>query len=276
MNPLFFGSSDRPLYGVYHAPKARIGRRTGVVLCYPFGQEYMRAHRAFRQLSLQLAKAGFHVFRFDYHGTGDSAGDGEAFCLSQAAADTAQAIEELQDMADVETVALFGLRLGGAVAAQVATTHEAVTHLVLWDAIGDGAAYLRELQTEARLPVTAGTGRGVAGGHGGHDPMATFGVMGYPVPPALQYELAALHLGGSASGVEGALRVSPVRALVVSDSDTAEARALTDWCREGGWTAETLVAPLPGKWGEVDNWGSAMIPQEAMQAIVTWMSSEVA
>jgi pimeloyl-ACP methyl ester carboxylesterase len=262
VNPLYFGSSDRPLYGVYHAPKARMGRRTGVVLCYPFGQEYMRAHRAFRQLSLQLAKAGFHVFRFDYYGTGDSSGDGDDFCLAQAAVDAGQAIEELQDMADVDTVALFGLRLGGTVAAQVAAQHDAVTHLVLWDAIGDGAAYLQELQAEAKVPLASG-------GRGGDAAPTAFGVMGYPVPPAVQGELAGLQFGKVAQSTS-------VRTLVVSDSDTAEAGALAAWCRGNGWVTDTLVAPLPGKWGEVDNWGSAMIPQDAIQAIVSWMSNEVA
>ena len=270
MNPLFFGSSDRPLYGVYHAPKSRNGRRTGVVLCYPFGQEYMRAHRAFRQLSLQLAKTGFHVFRFDYYGTGDSSGDAEAFSLAQAAVDTAQAVEELQDMADVAKVVLFGLRLGGSIAAQVAESNEAVSHLVLWDAIGDGRTYLQAMRAEAKAPAQAGVETPATA-------LGTFGVMGYPVPPALQQELAALHLDAVTDGGEGSppTRSSSVRALVVSDSETAESRALTDWCRGGAWTADALVAPLPGKWGEVDNWGSAMIPQEAIQSIVNWISNEV-
>src|SRR5215217_413896 len=81
MNPLYFGSSQKPLYGVYHPPKSQPGRpvrTTGVVLCYPLGQEYMRAHRAFRQLATLLTKSGFPVLRFDYYGTGDSGGDGDA------------------------------------------------------------------------------------------------------------------------------------------------------------------------------------------------------
>ena len=261
MNALFFGSSEHPLYGVYHAPKSRSGRRTGVVLCYPFGQEYMRAHRAFRQLSLQLAKAGYHVFRFDYRGTGDSSGDSEAFQLASAVEDTVQAIEEVRDMADVDTVAVFGLRLGGAIAARVAQANVAVTHLVLWDAIANGAAYLEELRAEARVP---------AGVHGSTD--VTFGVMGYPVPPGLQQELASLQFSGAVSPV---LPSHAVRTLVVSDSDTADARAFVEWCGSAQWRAESMIAPLPGRWGEVDNWGSAMIPQEAMQSIVTWMSNEV-
>lgn len=257
MNPLFFGSSDRPLYGVYHAPKSRSGRRTGVVLCYPFGQEYMRAHRAFRQLSLMLAKAGFHVFRFDYRGTGDSSGDGEDFSLASAADDTAQAIEELQDMADVESVALFGLRLGGAIAARVAQSHDAVTHLILWDAIANGAAYLHELRAEAKQPAAVGAGS-----------TATFGVMGFPVPPVLQAELAAQRFTADQPG-------RAVRALVVSHAETDDARDFVTWCRAAGRSADALIAPLPGRWDEVDNWGSAMIPQEAIQSIVGWMTNEV-
>ena len=262
MNALFFGSSDHPLYGVYHAPKSRSGRRTGVVLCYPFGQEYMRAHRAFRQLSLQLAKAGYHVFRFDYRGTGDSSGDSEEFRLATAIDDTAQAIEEVRDMADVDTVAVFGLRLGGTIAARVAQTNEAVTHLVLWDAIADGAAYVEELRAEARVPTSSG--------HVGKD--ATFGVMGYPVPFALQQELASVRFASAAVPLENP---HAVRTLVVSDSETADAKAFVEWCGGAQWRAESMIAPLPGRWGEVDNWGSAMIPQEAMQAIVTWMTNEV-
>ena len=258
MNPLYFGSSDRPLYGVYHAPKARIGRRTGVVLCYPFGQEYMRAHRAFRQVAMLLAKAGFHVFRFDYCCTGDSSGDGEDFTLAGAVDDTLQAIEELQDMTDVVSVVLVGLRLGGATAARVAQAHDSVTHLVLWDTIADGRVYMEELRSNANLPVTVG----------GAMEQATFGVMGFPVPPALQLELSALRLVDETP-------TRALRALVVSDSATHEARSLAMLHNVGGQPADALVAPLPGRWDEVDNWGSAMIPQEAIQSIVGWVTSEV-
>lgn len=259
MNPLYFGSSDRPLYGVYHAPKARTGRRTGVVLCYPFGQEYMRAHRAFRQLAMLLAKAGFHVFRFDYRCTGDSSGDGEDFTMAGAVDDTVQAIEELQDMADVANVVLLGLRLGGATAARVAHAHDSVTHLVLWDAIADARVYLEELRAKASVPVLVGGGT----------EQATFGVMGFPVPPALQRELHDLRFADEPP--PRALRV-----LVVCDSETADTRSLRTHYRVGSELADSLIAPLPGRWDEVDNWGSAMIPQEAIQSIVGWVTGEVA
>lgn len=264
MNPLFFGSSDRPLYGVYHPPKARVGRQAGVVLCYPFGQEYMRAHRAFRQLALLLAKAGFHVFRFDYHGTGDSSGDAEDFTLTSAIADVGVAIDELKDMADVEQVVLFGLRLGGAVVAQAAQHRADVSHLVLWDAIADGAAYLQELHGKTHsYQNSTGSYTSTA-----PFPGCTMGVMGYPVSPALQDELAALTLVGGSSP-------RPVPALVIVDAETDTTRALATWCSSGGQPVTSMVSPLPARWDEVDNWGSAMIPQEAIQTIVSWLTSAV-
>ena len=258
MHPLFFGSSDGPLYGVYHAPKSRTGRRTGVVLCYPFGQEYMRAHRAFRQVALLLAKSGFHVFRFDYRGTGDSSGDGEDFTLAGAVDDTVQAIEELQDMADVESVALVGLRLGGLTAARVAEAHQNVSHLVLWDAIANGDVYMQELRANASVSAAGG----------GASEAATLGVMGFPVVPALQHELSALSL------VDGS-PARAIRALVISDSETAAHRALCARYNSATKAADSLISPLPGRWDEVDNWGSAMIPQEAIQSIVGWVTNEV-
>ena len=74
MRPFYFGDSEEALYGVYHSPQGE-HRDEGVVLCAPFGQEAMRTHRALRQLATLLTKRGYHVLRFDYRGTGDSALD---------------------------------------------------------------------------------------------------------------------------------------------------------------------------------------------------------
>ena len=61
MNPFYFGTSQRPLFGIHHPPKSSDVRASGVVLCPAIGQDYMRTHRGLKQLALQLSKAGFHV-----------------------------------------------------------------------------------------------------------------------------------------------------------------------------------------------------------------------
>ena len=145
MNPFYFGTSAKPLYGVYYPPRGGTARDVGIVLCYPMGQEYMRAHRAFRQLSNLLARAGFHVFRFDYYGTGDSGGDADVGTLTQWQEDIRAAIEELKDTAGVQKVALVGLRLGASLATVAAAGRSDVASVTLWDPVTDGAGYLDEL-----------------------------------------------------------------------------------------------------------------------------------
>ena len=75
MTPLYFGERTRRLFGVYTPAHAAGRPARGVVLCHPWGQEYLHAHRSLRKLGDLLAAAGFDVLRFDYFGTGDSAGD---------------------------------------------------------------------------------------------------------------------------------------------------------------------------------------------------------
>src|SRR6476620_8559273 len=97
MTPRFFGDAARQLYGVYHAPEGR-AREAGVVLCNPGPQEYRHTHWAFRKLAGMLARAGFHVLRFDYFATGDSAGRDDEGSLDQWVLDVATAARELTDL----------------------------------------------------------------------------------------------------------------------------------------------------------------------------------
>src|SRR3954462_8423900 len=106
MQPFYFGSSREQLFGVYHAPEVSTRRGSAVVMCQPLGPEYLRAPRAFRNLAVALAERGFHVLRFDYFGSGDSVGDGEATTRDPCLADLAIAIDELKDMSGATRVSL--------------------------------------------------------------------------------------------------------------------------------------------------------------------------
>lgn len=143
-NVFYFGDSERRLFGVYHAAAGR-GRR-GIVLCNPWGGEYLHAHQTLRVLAQRLAEAGQHVLRFDWYGSGDSAGEcTEATPPGSWAEDLGWAIDELKDIANVRTVSLIGLRLGAAAAALVAPTRQDVKALVLWEPVLEGGPYLDEL-----------------------------------------------------------------------------------------------------------------------------------
>ncbi len=146
MTPGYFGSSGRRLFGIYHPPAATGAREIGVVLCYPGVQEYHDAHWTFRKLATQLTRGGAHVFRFDYQGTGDSAGESGEGSLSAWREDIEAAVQELKDVSGVESVALVGLRLGAALALQACAGGLDANELVLWEPVVRGEAWVKELE----------------------------------------------------------------------------------------------------------------------------------
>lgn len=259
MHSFFFGTSSRPLFGVYHAPRSSPSER-GVVLCYPIGQEYMRGHRAFRQLALLLARSGFHVLRFDYYATGDSAGASEEGSPDQWLADVEAAIDELKDMAEVERVSLVGARLGAALAAQVAGRRDDVDRVVLWDPVVGGAAYVEE--------VLMAPGARSWPGVGNDDDSVVAVVNGFPLTRRMQAEMAAIDLTTASTRPGQALRivVSHERAEYDRLRRVLEARS-------GSATYGHIAAR--GDWNEVDNFGSALLPQEVIQDIVRWLEEKV-
>jgi uncharacterized protein len=146
MNPLFIGTSERRLFGLYEPAVGARGKPRAAVLCYPWGMEYTYAHRTMRQLASRLAAAGFHTLRFDYFGTGDSSGEADQADLTGSNADLEAAIEALRDIAGASKVVLIGLRLGANIAVDVAARHKSeIEALVLWDPIVSGEKYVETL-----------------------------------------------------------------------------------------------------------------------------------
>lgn len=151
MNCFFFGNA-KSLFGAYYPAEGAPARAGAVLLCGPVGQEYMRAHRAFHQLAGLLAAAGLHVLRFDYTGTGDSAGDEPANGLASWSEDIVTAARELTEISGLERVTLVGLRLGAALAYLAADAVRA-SRLVLWDPVVSGAEFIDKLEVLHRASL---------------------------------------------------------------------------------------------------------------------------
>ncbi len=145
--PLWFGPPDAPLSGWYHPAKQSVSNGPAVILCPPFGYEAVCTHRTFRALAVRLADAGLPTLRFDYDGTGDSAGDDRAparllaWCNSIGAA-----ADELKARAGVTKISLVGLRLGATLATLAAASRDDVAALVLWAPCPVGRLFVRELK----------------------------------------------------------------------------------------------------------------------------------
>ena len=144
--PFRFGPKGEELLGLYHRPLMDQDRKECCLLCNPFGQEAIRSHRVFRIIAERLAHSGFHVLRFDYFGTGDSAGGDHEGDIDRWVDDAIRANDELLRRSGCSRSSWFGLRLGATIAALASKRlSNAPRRLILWDPVMDGSAYLAEL-----------------------------------------------------------------------------------------------------------------------------------
>ncbi len=250
MNAFFFGRADRSLFGVYHPPQGRTDRRAGIVLCSPMGQEYMRSHRAFRQLANLLSRKGYHVLRFDWFGTGDSMGSSTDFSIKASSEDLDAAIMELRANADLECVSLIGLRLGASIAAMGGVARPDVHRIVLWDPVVSGPSYLESLIGDLQP-----------------EPEETVGALGFPLTGAMRSEFSGLDLCS--------LPAAPTALLSIFVSEECdEYKILKRGWQGAGIPFEYSWVPAAGNWNEVDNFGSALVPQELIGTIVASFSED--
>lgn len=251
MNPIYFGTSAEPLFGVYHPSRAKGPAQLGAVLCAPWGQEYMRTHRALRQLATQLTRAGVHVFRFDYFGTGDSIGASDAGTPLRWIEDIRSAADELKDNAGIEQLSFVGLRLGATLAAAAAEGRDDVKKLVLWDPVLSGAEYATELLSHADAGATD----------------AVAGVHGFPVTAAMKRELPTLTLSAL-------LRNGAPETLVVVSEEKPEYTALVREVSAAGAPVTLRHIASAGNWEDMDRLGAALLPQQIIRGITGWLSGE--
>jgi len=157
---------------------------------------------------------------------------------------------ELKANADLERVSLIGLRLGASIAAVGGLERPDIDRIVLWDPVVSGTLYLENLLGEQHP-----------------DPQETVGALGFPLTGAMRSELSGLDLL--------ALSAAPkARFSVFVSEENEEYEALKSGWQGVGIPFEYSWIPAAGNWNEVDNFGSALVPQELIRAIVARFSED--
>lgn len=255
MRPFYFGDSLRPLYGVYEVAAGSSARRA-VLLCYPFGAEYLRSHRAFRELGHRLSQAGIHALRFDFFGCGDSSGSHDEGTIDLWIEDIRLAIEELREASGVERPSVLGLRFGGTLAALAASQGVSVDQLLLWDPIVNGKAYLEELSS--RHAALVGT-RSRPAGYVPDDPPSE--ALGMPLPPTLLDGLRSIDLAS--------LPACSARTVVlIGDANVPATAALRGRLESLGVPVEQPPVASAPVWLKQDEMDRALVPREMLDLFV--------
>jgi pimeloyl-ACP methyl ester carboxylesterase len=192
--PIQIASGDETLSGMLYLPAGT--PRCGLVMCHPLFEERKSAQRVMVDAARAFAAAGCAVLRFDYRGCGDSTGDFTAFSCPEWREDIERAVRCLTERLSENRlvtggspggspsratptcsipmggrgarraeegvpIGLLGLRLGGSLALDVASSLPAVNFAILWEPIVNGRRFFdQELRRKlVREMVTFGQSR---------------------------------------------------------------------------------------------------------------------
>lgn len=119
-----------------HRPRGR-GRRPAVVFLHGFTATNTESHRLFVEASRRLAGLGLASLRFDFRGSGNSAGSFAEVTISSEVADARAALRWLrrQPGIDPARTAVVGMSLGGLVAAHLLAGDRSLRAGVLWNPV---------------------------------------------------------------------------------------------------------------------------------------------
>lgn len=145
--PITFRSGGGQVVGMWHLPRGASRRRRcpAVVFLHGFTGSRHEAHRLFVLSARRLARSGIAALRFDFRGSGDSAGDFSDMTLSTELADARAAMRWVRRRPEVnpDRVGVLGMSMGGMVSALLLGEDRRIPAAVLWCPVADFGSLAR-------------------------------------------------------------------------------------------------------------------------------------
>jgi len=247
--PLVIEGSRGPLIAFYYAPHAGVPPIGDLLVVPPFVEEMNRCRAMVALQARRLAHLGAGTLVLDPYGTGDSAGEFVEATWAQWRDDLAHGIEWLERCGQ-GCVALWGIRLGALMAAQLAREHPSIRRLLLWQPVFDGKGFytqfLRiriaaELHQANRVKGTGELRQKSAAGE-------VIEVSGYEIGPALAAELDSLAVDPGAFAAPMRCEWLEVRTGVEEQTMLPASQRLVEKLRDGGAALTDEVVTGPPFW----------------------------
>lgn len=240
----WIGPDERPIAAWWSEPAWP--SRHGVVIASPIGYEWWSTHRTLRTLAERLAARGHTVVRFDYDGTGDSAGERWDDARVEAwRASLGHAVAAMRNRG-IEHVTIVGLRFGGLLALLDGAAHRADA-VVGWVPITSGRRFAKELRLLG-IPVPERDGATV--------------MAGLVLTPATVEALGGLDVASIAA--------APARRVLVASRPEAPVDELVERLRS--LVGSVDMQSVAGMETTLDVPSEdATVPEEAIEAIAAWI-----
>lgn len=130
----------------------------GILYLHPFAEEMHKSRRMAAMQARRLAAQGYHVLQVDLTGCGDSASDfGDASW--QVWLDDARRAHDWLAVRVAAPISLWGLRIGAALATDLARTLPPIQRLILWQPVINGEQFLNQFLRIRLASEMLGTGQ---------------------------------------------------------------------------------------------------------------------
>ncbi|HOK80050.1 MAG TPA: alpha/beta hydrolase [bacterium] len=150
--PIVFKSGKNHIIGILHLPDGRhtTKKYPAVIFCHGFSGSKSESHFIFTKTARQLARSGIACLRFDFMGSGDSAGSFEDMTLETEIQDTFQAYKYLTNLRFInrKTIGILGLSMG-AIPAVIVSSKIHLPALCLWAPVAHPEELSKKILTAA-------------------------------------------------------------------------------------------------------------------------------
>lgn len=251
-------SREQPLFTWLHT---HLGGQSmhdhGVIICPPIGYEQLHSHRTLRHLADALAERGMPTMRFDWHGTGDSAGNDDDPGRSETwQANLKDVVAWMRNEVGCQRISVVGLRMGATLAA-LACQEVEIENLVLWSPVAKGRAYVREMMALDRTSEYQSASASASSGE--------IEAAGFVLSASTAAELSEMSLLNA--------RPQCQRMLLVGRDDLPKDQQLYDRYMTGGIDMEYLA--VPGYTEMLAEPHRCQVPELAIALISTWLQAKV-